>query len=81
MAQVPPAPTVTVKTEPLATEKFAAVKKPPAPPPPARPAPPPPPPATTKYSTVRGEFLEEPELLYLLVPLDALAKNGIITYS
>jgi hypothetical protein len=52
----PPAPTVTVIDDPIATAKAADCFTPPAPPPPAplsptAEAPPPPPPATTKYST------------------------------
>jgi hypothetical protein len=51
-APAPPAPTVTVNAEPVATAKPVAVSKPPAPPPPDAVVPLPPPPATTRYSTV-----------------------------
>jgi hypothetical protein len=50
----PPAPTVTVSSDPADTEKLVAVLKPPAPPPPPMVLPPPAPPATTRYSTASG---------------------------
>ncbi len=44
----PPAPTVTVSSDPADTEKLVAVLKPPAPPAPPMVLPPPAPPATTR---------------------------------
>jgi hypothetical protein len=51
----PPAPTVTVRAVPEATENPVAVLKPPAPAPLESPSPPP---ATTKYSTVGVALFE-----------------------